>query len=112
MIWIAELTLGNEANAVSHSREAKSAAPGPTSNLVQHLRDALARRRTRRALAELSDHQLRDIGLHRGAIDAASRGDVEPESAPRTPRPRCESSALPVATPVKTARDCSLERAA
>ena len=88
-MWIVDLVGGSHA-AVSHDRAPTRRTP----SLFARLRSALERRRTRLALGALSDHELRDIGLHRGVIDAAARGVMYPESAARPQRRSRPASGL------------------
>ncbi len=55
-----------------------SAAAARVHALLQAYAEARARGVATRDLQRLSDHMLRDIGLHRGQIDASVRGDYRP----------------------------------
>jgi uncharacterized protein YjiS (DUF1127 family) len=56
-------------------------AAAPLQSAVLAIRRAVCRRGTRRALGRLSDHTLKDIGLHRSEIDSLARAlaDRQPD---------------------------------
>ena len=66
-----------------------------------------ARRSTIAALSALNDHQLRDIGIHRGEI-----ASVAAEHAGRTQPTRVQTIAAsrPAARPVAANQNCAIER--
>ena len=55
-----------------------SAAAGKVYGALQAYAAARGRAAAARELQRLSDHTLRDIGLHRSQIDAMVRGDYRP----------------------------------
>jgi len=55
-----------------------SAAAAKVHAVLQVYAEARGRRAAARELQRLSDHTLRDIGLHRSQIDALVRGDYRP----------------------------------
>ena len=55
-----------------------SAAAAKAQAILRAYAEERARRAAARELQWLSDHTLRDIGLHRSQIDAMVRGDYQP----------------------------------
>ena len=59
-------------------RAMASAAAARVHAVLQAYAEARGQRAAARELQRLSDHTLRDIGLHRSQIDAMVRGDYRP----------------------------------